>query len=77
MAVHAHGAARWRDEAGEDAHRRGFSGAVRAQKADDFPSLHFEIDLVERTERPEALREIVRVDHHVVGHFGSSLEGQN
>src|ERR1019366_5688454 len=44
-----------------------------AEEADDLAALHFEVDLVEGPERPERLREVVRVDHHVVGNFGSSL----
>ena len=56
------------DEAREDAHRGRLAGAVGAQEADDFATTNLEVDLVDRTERAEALAQLVRVDHHVGGH---------
>ena len=63
-----------RDEAREDAHRGRLAGAVWAEKADDFAAPNLEVDLVERAERPEALGQVVRVDHHVGGHPASEPE---
>ena len=39
-------AGRGREEAGEDAHRGGFPGAVRAEEADDLALFHLEGDVV-------------------------------
>src|SRR5262249_27251157 len=57
-----------REEARENAHGRGLPSAVRAEESDDFAFADLEADLIERTERSETLRQIVRVNHHVGSH---------
>jgi hypothetical protein len=70
--VDARRARRRRDEAREDAHRGRLARAVRPEKAHDLAAAHFEVDLVDRTERPEALGQVVRVDHDVGGRHPAS-----
>src|SRR5262249_23741977 len=45
VSVDARGAARRRDEARQDAHRRRFAGAVRAEEAYDLAAFDLEVDL--------------------------------
>ena len=74
VAVDARAPPRRGDEAREDAHRRRLAGAIGAEKANDFTAFYLEVDLVERPERPEVLRQVVRVDHHIVGHSECSQQ---
>ena len=55
-----------RQEAGEDAHRRGLAGAVRSEKAEDFAPLHAETDIVDRGDAAVALREVLHLDHDIL-----------
>src|SRR5690606_29898257 len=57
-----------RDEARQNAHRRRFSGAIRAEKADHFAAADLEAHLVERANGAEPLRERARLDHDVGTH---------
>ena len=49
--------------AGEDPHRRGLAGAVRAEKADDLTSLDVERDAVHGHQVAVALGDVVGLDH--------------
>jgi len=54
----------WQDS-GEDAHRGGLAGAVRAQKAEDLPRLHLEADIIDRFQLPVALHQVLDFDHEL------------
>lgn len=61
--IDLNGAAAWWHEAGDDLHGRGFSGAIRAEKSDDFTSADLEIDAVDRLLATVNLREFFDCDH--------------
>src|SRR2546426_81672 len=52
-----------RHVAGQDAHRRGFPGAVGAEEAEDFAALDAEADVVDGCDAAVAFREVLNLDH--------------
>ena len=61
-----HGAPfRRRHVAGQDAHGRGLSGAVRPQEPENFPPLHAKADVVHGGDAPVALADVLNLDHTV------------
>jgi len=51
----------------QDAQRRRFSGPVRAEKPDDFPSLNLERDALQSSRIAESLHETPNIDHETSG----------
>src|SRR5215472_1052587 len=51
-----------RQESGEHLHGRRLAATVRAQKAEDLAALYAEVDVIDRGEGAEALREPVGLD---------------
>ena len=52
-----------RHVAGQNPHRRGLAGAVRAEEAEDLPALDAEADVVDRRKSSVPLREVLDLDH--------------
>ena len=62
-AGHGGAAFRRRKEAGQNAHGRGFPGAVRSEKADDLALLHFKRNVIHRERAGVSLREALNCNH--------------
>ncbi len=57
------GALAGRKKTGQDAHGRGFPGAVGAQEADDLPFLNFKRDMIDRDRAGVSLSEALNRNH--------------
>ena len=55
-----------REKAGEDAHRRGFPGAVLAEESDDFALAHFEGNVFDRDIACVSLGQAFDFNHIVI-----------
>ena len=53
-----------RDEGAEKPQRRGLAGPVRSEEAEDLSLAHLEIEILDRGEMVEALRQSIRAQHH-------------
>jgi hypothetical protein len=52
-----------RQKTGEDAHRGGFSGAIRAKKTNDLPFFHLEGDVIDGERTGVSLRQTFDFNH--------------
>ena len=58
-------ALRGRHVAGQHAHRRRLTSAVRPEEAEDLPTLHPEAHIIDGRRRPVTLGEVLNLDHAV------------